>query len=602
MKGMFFTDFLYSYGNALTASANDGNIEIMDLLLDKGATIDHPAGWPLQAAAKRGHGNVIEKLLARGANVNALTTSEHFPQGTALHAACEFGRVEVVRMLLEHGANPDLGPNDSTCPLIAATLNGDENVTRLLLDKKSEVNVHGGRYNATPLINAASWLSTEFVELILQAGANIDDEDEDGDTALISAARRGDADSIKILLNHGADFMHINHSGQNALQVAILNSNANEECAKILIDTMSEILLSIKMAMNAGNEAVASVVQAANSERLEKAKTIDVANQAVPDRDDIEIKPENGDSQLPISEKSQFIPPSNEAEHSNAIDGTSQSQQYSSTYSGDPQQRYSGQSGSNLAGSANGPNGALGVSQGQQAESLLQEPQSPGQQRPYRSDGLADITANEQQFVTRRPVPAAPQIAQSFDNKINQSSVLSAISSDYTTEDSPVHPQPQSGPISSTNPSPYSRNETTGPYSLPSSAPQQSQDAYISHDWPQSQYNNQSQQATTTHGNSPYESPKYQASNASNQWGANNAYSQGAPAYQSYNSGQEPYQPYHYNQGGSDQWQQQQQQQQQQPMRPGSEERQSSSSSLFGPNMRDSFEKAKQFGLNRWRS
>lgn len=598
MKTMFFTDFLYSYGNALTASANDGNIEIMELLLEKGAIIDHPAGWPLQAAAKRGHGNVIEKLLAQGANVNALTSSEHFPQGTALHAACEFGRVEVVRMLLEHGANPDLGPNDSTCPLIAATLNGDENVTRLLLDKKSEVNVHGGKYNATPLINAASWLSIEFVELILQAGANIDDEDEDGDTALISAARRGDADSIKILLNHGADFMHTNHSGQNALQVAILNSNANEDCAKILIDTMSEILLSIKMAMNAGNEAVASVVQAANSERLEKAKAMDVTSQAVPDRDDIEIKAENGESQLPISEKSQSIPPPNEAEHSNAIDGTSQSQQYSSTDNSDRQQRYPDQSGSNREGSANGPDGTLGVSEGQQAEPLLQEPQSLDQQRPYRSDGLADITANEQQFVTRRPVPVAPQIPSSFDNRNGQSSVLSAISSDYKAENSPAQPQPASGLSPNTDPSPYSRNEATGPYSLPPSTAQQSQTAYMSNDWQQSQYNNQSQQATM-HGNLPYDSSNYQASNNSNQWGANNAYSQGAPPYQSHNSGQEPYQPYHYNQGGSDQWQQQQQQQ---PMRPGSEERQSSSSSLFGPNMRDSFEKAKQFGLNRWRS
>lgn len=489
----------------------------MELLLEKGATIDNPTGWPLQVAAKRGHTNVIEKLLARGANINALTTNENFPQGTALQAACEFGQSDVVRMLLEHGADPNLRPNESTCPLIAATLNGDENATRLLLDNKSEVNVHGGRYNATPLINAASWLPTEFVKLILQAGANIDDDDEDGDTALISAARRGDADCIKLLLDHGADFMHTNHDGQNALQVAILNSNANEECAKILIDTMSNILMSIKAAMDTGNEAVASVVRAANVERLEAARTKDVASQPALESVDTKIKPEDQESQLSTSESHQSMPTPVEA------------------------------------------------------------------------------AANDQSLVTRKPAPVDPPMTlQASDYGNNQSNVFSNISSDYKTEDSSVQSQPPGNQRSNANPTSHYNGEDHQPYNPISNMAQQPQATSTSNGWPQSQYSNQPQLSTT------FEPQSYLPnSNSNNQWGADNAYSQNAPAYQPYRPGQESYTSNQYNQGVPDQWQQQQQAP---PIRPGSDDRKSSSSSLFGRDMKDSFEKAKQFGLNRWRS
>jgi ankyrin repeat protein len=70
------------YGNALTAAAYDGTTEIVTLLLNAGAHIRHPAGYPLQAAASQGHEDVVTLLLQKGADVNEVNTK--IDAGTAL--------------------------------------------------------------------------------------------------------------------------------------------------------------------------------------------------------------------------------------------------------------------------------------------------------------------------------------------------------------------------------------------------------------------------------------------------------------------------------------------------------------------------------------
>ncbi|CCF38951.1 hypothetical protein CH063_00303 [Colletotrichum higginsianum] len=248
------------YGTALTAAAYDGTLDIVKLLLDRGAEVDFPNGWALQAASSEGHYDVVKELLDRGADVNAFTTNENFPQGTALQVACESGKLEIVTLLLERGANPDLGAGDDTCPLIAAASKGEQEILRLLVKARAEVNVFGGWDKSTVLINAVANLPVESLQVLVDAGADVNLADQEADTALIVAAREGDGASVKFLLDNGADIFHTNQDNENALQSAIVYG-ADEECTTILVERISELMAALKKAMQEGNTAVSNVVR-----------------------------------------------------------------------------------------------------------------------------------------------------------------------------------------------------------------------------------------------------------------------------------------------------------------------------------------------------
>ncbi|KAH8680661.1 hypothetical protein BX600DRAFT_391706 [Xylariales sp. PMI_506] len=254
------------YGNALTAAAYDGRLDILRLLLDAGANVNSPDGWAIQTAAAEGHIEIVQELLARNADVNALTTNENFPSGTALQAATEYGRQEIVEILLKHDADPNLGGGEDAPPVLAAALYASEEILCMLVDAKADVNVYSKEDGATPLINAAQMIpGTAALQKLLDAGADINATDEDGMTALIGASMGGDEEVVQFLLDNGADIMHVDHDGTNALKAG-LESNG-EECMRVLVDHVSTILSALKSAMDSGNAEVTALVRNATASR-----------------------------------------------------------------------------------------------------------------------------------------------------------------------------------------------------------------------------------------------------------------------------------------------------------------------------------------------
>ncbi|KAH6877086.1 hypothetical protein B0T10DRAFT_566417 [Thelonectria olida] len=251
------------YGNALTAAAYDGTINLVNMLLDNKADINSPNGWALQTAAFEGHMHIVEVLLARGADVNACTAHENMPQGTVIQAAVEAGNEDIVELLLEHGANPDLGGGELARPIIAAAIKGEKNILERLIQARADVNVRGGPYTSTPLTNAAMYLPKSSVQLILDAGADINLADSAGDTPLILAAWFGDAESVRFLLDRGTDVLLRNDNNQNALEKAL---EANRpECVRVLVGHVSAILEALRVAMASGGVEVTAVVRSVES-------------------------------------------------------------------------------------------------------------------------------------------------------------------------------------------------------------------------------------------------------------------------------------------------------------------------------------------------
>ncbi|KAK6078274.1 Ankyrin-1-like protein 2 [Seiridium cupressi] len=110
----------YPQRTALQAAVEEGNLEIMKMLLDAGADINASPGpfrgaTTLQLAAIKGYIGIAKSLISMGANINA-DGAEWFGR-TALEGAAESGRLDMVEFLLQEGCIID---NHRRCQYIRA--------------------------------------------------------------------------------------------------------------------------------------------------------------------------------------------------------------------------------------------------------------------------------------------------------------------------------------------------------------------------------------------------------------------------------------------------------------------------------------------------
>jgi len=178
----------------------------------------------------------------------------HYPLN-ALMVACEVGNPDVVRRLLETGIDVNVADHSGRTPLSNACARGSSDIVSILLEAGADVE-HLDIWGETPIITVLSSgrprdnERQEIMDLLVAAGANtnvhdakgrtlltlavvkgclqaasgliengwadVNEKDDNGDTALKVAVRHGRVDIIRKLLNMGADLSSVSQEDLNS--------------------------------------------------------------------------------------------------------------------------------------------------------------------------------------------------------------------------------------------------------------------------------------------------------------------------------------------------------------------------------------------------
>ena len=263
---------------ALHHAAAGNHREVAELLLAKGADVNAEEIWngwsyttpsyllpdvhpkpanqtPLHWAIREGHKDMIEWLLARGANPNA-DGGDYHPLGSPLHWAIWCSDVETAVLLVSHGGdihrnshnypytplfdsvlqgNPAMAEALVTktgdtraakwAPLLATVVSGNRQATNDLLAQGADVNAKSDR-GLSALHSAAVFGHKDIVELLIEKGADVNAKAEssmwdEGMTALHGSCVKGQKGVAELLIAKGADVNAKSKNGYTPLHIVV---------------------------------------------------------------------------------------------------------------------------------------------------------------------------------------------------------------------------------------------------------------------------------------------------------------------------------------------------------------------------------------------
>ncbi|UPL00340.1 hypothetical protein LCI18_011274 [Fusarium solani-melongenae] len=164
----------------------------------------------LVSAARLEEVSMVKALLAKGFDPNTLAGM--LEKKTPIEVAANQGNVTLVKVLLDAKANPnvhqDIHPASETA--LQSAISGHRKnsvIAKMLIDGGADVNAVGGDWDhPTTMLNlAARYGDPDLVQMLLDAGARVNEMPVCEGTALQIAVSRGDIDITEILIAAGAD-------------------------------------------------------------------------------------------------------------------------------------------------------------------------------------------------------------------------------------------------------------------------------------------------------------------------------------------------------------------------------------------------------------
>ncbi|XP_056429815.1 cortactin-binding protein 2 [Hyla sarda] len=153
----------------------------------------------LHQAAAQGNVTLLSMLLnEEGLDINNLSKDGH----TALYSAAANGYTDCVKLLLTSGAQVDATVSNGFTALCTAAAQGHTKCAEELLAYNADIHYTGG--GQTPLYLACKNGKCETVKLLLDSGANRNILTNTGWTPIHAAADLGNTDCLKLLMYYGS--------------------------------------------------------------------------------------------------------------------------------------------------------------------------------------------------------------------------------------------------------------------------------------------------------------------------------------------------------------------------------------------------------------
>jgi len=222
-----------------------GHYDLVELLLAKGADLHAKYDRRSLLHDALAHRNVVELLLFRGANPNG----ENEVGETPLHIAVMFwpeksvGETKrLVELLLANGADPNAKDHHGRTPLHTAVCAGSraEEIVELLIRYNAQINAKDER-GATPLHLATTEGSANLVRALLANGAYIEARDCRFGTPLHDAACCGQSAIVDLLLLNGADVTAKDADGMTALHWVAISSKPSLAVLEALLSRGADV-------------------------------------------------------------------------------------------------------------------------------------------------------------------------------------------------------------------------------------------------------------------------------------------------------------------------------------------------------------------------
>jgi ankyrin repeat protein len=252
-------------GTALVIAITQNKIDIAKELISAGADLnmqERHGNTALITASIKGKADIVETLIKTGADLNMQTNNGL----TALMIASNIGKADIVEMIINAGADLNVQIDNNYTALMFAVIEGKIDVAKILINAGADLNVHDIDGNtalmwafhrdrpevAKALINAGADFLTDltthytnnsdntrsFALFLKEAGADLNILHND-ETPLMTASIDGVENLVTALINAGTDLNKQDNAGNTALMTAIMEGQIN--IAAILIDSDADL-------------------------------------------------------------------------------------------------------------------------------------------------------------------------------------------------------------------------------------------------------------------------------------------------------------------------------------------------------------------------
>ena len=230
---IFVACYVYIGTTCLTIAASCGHTETVRYLLGlKEVEVHHATDdgcTALHLAADNNHADVVQVLIDAGADIDVRDNLGSSP----LLLACHSGSLDAVKILVRAGAGVRVTNNyEDMCLILAASRGHTETVRYLVGFPEVEVD-HTDDEGRTALHCAVENNHADVVQVLIDAGADIEVRDQLGSSPLLLACRSGSLDVVKSLVRAGAGVCVTNNDGDTCLTIA--TSHGQTEIMRYLV-------------------------------------------------------------------------------------------------------------------------------------------------------------------------------------------------------------------------------------------------------------------------------------------------------------------------------------------------------------------------------